>query len=149
MQITPRGLVTNGIKDTKHYWYLLIAILLLATLFLTTAWNYSKSESKNPYDQWGLGQEKTAEKELKVIEELNSDNKAIQTQWPMAPPKIEVMSDWGNSITYELYRTYIRYIKIDGRLAIQTINLLDNASRIIFVPEDQPEKTDETKNPAL
>ena len=67
----------------------------------------------------------------------------------MAPPKIEVMSDWGNSITYELYRTYIRYIKIDGRLAIQTINLLDNASRIIFVPEDQPEKTDETKNPAL
>ena len=34
MQITPRGLVTNGIKDTKHYWYLLIAILLSIVIIL-------------------------------------------------------------------------------------------------------------------
>ena len=55
-----------------------------------------------------------------------SDTKATADKWPMEPPKLEVMSDWS---TWS-WKSTGRYVKVDGRLAIQT-----KEGDIAFVPE--------------
>ncbi len=70
------------------------------------------------------------------------DAKTLTDKWPMKPPKVEIMSDW--SLRWEgvpcletpdPYR-YVRYIKIDGRLAIEGFNdQKPTVGQITFVPE--------------
>lgn len=111
-------------------WFIPIVILLSIAVLLLTGWNHFRSESKNPYDQWGLGQE-TANKELSATEAPGADNNAVKTQWPMAPPKVEIVSDW-NFYRCSGQAFDARYLKIDNKLALQ---IYCRGTSISFVPE--------------
>ena len=54
------------------------------------------------------------------------------THWPMDPPKMQVVSDWGEwkDPDFTLGRFTLRYIKVNGQLAIQT-----KEGDVAFVPE--------------
>lgn len=61
----------------------------------------------------------------------------FQIIFPMNPPQVEMMSEWSISRSLERkdWIRFYRYVKVDGRLAIEAIQT-DGFCSLTFVPPD-------------
>lgn len=101
-----------------------IALCVILPVFMVFVWPGLKTPTP-PVEATTVAAEQTQNLVDEAAKLRGPDAKTLTDKWPMKPPKVEVMSDWSprwsGTPEYEQadpYR-YIRYIKIDGRLAIE------------------------------